>query len=471
MNWFQSIRFRLTAWYFASVILLLGFLGAGSWYAMKASIYRAIDLGLVQRMNGVVEVLDKYASLERKQLAARLAESSSLTVGGSLFRVFDSEQHLIYQSPGFIRHQVTTGPPDGNTLDVVFRNADRGDWRLRLASRRISLHERFWTVEIAEPLRSYESALGRYQRVVLLVLPVLALLATVVGFYISSRAFAPVDRITTVARQISATNLSERVAVPKTHDELQRLSETLNSMLDRIESSFSRNRQFTADASHELRAPLTLIQSAADFSLRRERSRDELLDALRQISRESGRTAQLLNKLLALARSDANAQSFAAAAVNLTAILRELKPQVENLATKGQQVVTFTIPTQTLEIMGEDGALRQLCFILIDNAMKYTPAHGSISIALTEEKQAAVFTVRDTGIGIGPEELPHVFDRFWRADKIRSRETGGAGLGLSIARSIAEQHGATISTESELGRGSSFTVTFPLLSGRLQLSA
>jgi len=425
----------------------------------------------VQRMNGVVEVLDKYSGLEQKQLAARLAESSSLTVGGSLFRVFDRQQHLIYQSQGFIRHQVTTGPPNGNSPDVVFRDADRGDWRLRLASRRISLQERFWTVEIAEPLRSYESALGRYQRLVLLVLPALALLATVIGFYISSRALAPVDRITTGARQISASNLSERVAVPETHDELQRLSETLNSMLDRIEGSFNRNRQFTADASHELRAPLTLIQSAAEFSLRRERSREELLNALRQILRESGRTAQLLNKLLTLARSDANVKPFESAAVNLTGMLEDLRPQIETLAVKGQQEVTFCLPPRALEIMGDDGSLRQLCFILIDNSMKYTPAQGSIAISLAEENGAAVLTVRDTGIGISREELPHVFDRFWRADKIRSREMGGAGLGLSIAHSIAEQHGATISAESELGRGSSFTVTFPLLSGSLQLSA
>jgi signal transduction histidine kinase len=151
--------------------------------------------------------------------------------------------------------------------------------------------------------------------------------------------------------------------------------------------------------------------------------------------------------------------------------LEDLRPQVATLADDAQQLVTFDLPAQAMEVMGDDGSLRQLCLILIDNAMKYTPQGGSISVRLAAEGGAAVLTVRDTGIGIGPEQLPHIFDRFWRADKIRSREMGGAGLGLSIARVIAEHHGATITAESELGRGSTFTVAVPLLSDKLRLSA
>ena len=446
-------------------------------YAMERSIYRAIDLGLIRRMDGVVEVLNRYSDLEEPQLAGRLAESSSLMVGGSLFRVFDDQQHLVYQASGMARHQFATRPPDGLanpdglTNDVLFRDADRDDWRLRLAAKRVNLRGKFWIVEIAEPLSSYESALRRYQSVVLFSLPVLAILATLAGFYISSRALAPVDQITMGAREISASNLSERLAVPDSRDELQRLTETLNGMLDRIEGAFNRNRQFTADASHELRAPLTLIQSAAEFSLRRERSREDLLDALRQILRESGRTTQLLNKLLSLARSDANTQPFEPVIVDLKTVVEDLRSQVETLAASGQHEVSVSLPPQSVEVMGDDGSLHQLCLILIDNALKYTPVRGTISVALSQEKGAAVLTVRDTGIGISADQLPRIFDRFWRADKIRSREMGGAGLGLSIARIITEQHGGTISAESELGRGSAFTVTIPLRSHQLQLSA
>ncbi len=466
MTIFRSIRFRLTAWYFGSVVLLLGFLAVGSWYAMERSIYRAIDLGLVRRMDGVVEVLNRYSDLKDPELAVRLAESSSLMVGGSLFRVFDDQRHLVYQASGMARHQFATRPPDGLGSDVLFRDADRDDWRLRLAAKSVNLGGKFWIVEIAEPLSSYESALRRYQSMVLFSLPVLAILATLAGFYISSRALAPVDQITMGARQISASNLSERLAVPDSRDELRRLTETLNGMLDRIEGAFNRNRQFTADASHELRAPLTLIQSAAEFSLRRERSREELLEALRRILRESGRTTQLLNKLLSLARSDANTQPFEPVAVDMNSVVEDLRPQVETLAASGQHDVSFSVSPQALEVMGDDGSLRQLCLILIDNAFKYTPIGGTISVSLGQENGTAVLTVHDTGIGISPEQLPRIFDRFWRADKIRSREMGGAGLGLSIARVIAEQHGGTISVESEVGHGSSFTVTIPLVTAR-----
>jgi two-component system heavy metal sensor histidine kinase CusS len=471
MTSFRTIRFRLTAWYFASIILILAFLAHGSWEAAIASIYKAIDDGLVNRMDGVIEVLNQHSDLDDEQLAKRLAESSNLMIGGSLFRVFDGNQRLVYQSTGLSRHQVSTGPPEINGSNILFRYADRGDWRLRLAAKRVDFRGRTWIVEIAEPLRSYENALRRLHGMLLLSLPVFVVLATLVGFSISSRALAPVDRITASAREISANNLSDRLSVPDTHDELQRLSETLNGMLDRIESSFNRNRQFTADASHELRAPLTLIQSAAEFALRRERGRDELLDALRQILHESKRTTQLLNKLLTLARSDANVMLFEPSVVNLTDILGDLRPKVESLASTAQQEVSFYLPPEALEIMGDDASLRQLCLILIDNAMKYTPRHGSIAISLAQAESAAVLTVRDTGIGISKEQLPYVFDRFWRADKIRSREVGGAGLGLSIARVIAEQHGAKISAESELGNGSSFAVKIPLYSARLQVSA
>lgn len=468
---FRSIRVRLTAWYFVSIVLLLAFLAHGSWQSATASIYKAIDDGLVHRMDGVVEVLNQYSDVGENELSKRLAESSNLMTGGSLFRVFDASNRLVYQSSGLLRHMVATPPPQLSGANILFRYSDPGDWRLRLAAKRVNLKGHPWTVEIAEPLGSYENALHRFQGKVVLSVFLLVILAAFVGFSISARALAPVDRITAGAREISASNLSERLPVPKTHDELQRLSETLNGMLDRIEGSFNRNRQFTADASHELRAPMTLIQSAAEFALRRERSREELLDAVRQILRESKRTTQLLNKLLSLARSDANVNPFEASKVRLANVIEDLRPQIESLTNAAQQEVSFYLPGEELEIMGDEASLHQLCLILIDNASKYTPAGGSIWISLAEENGTAVLTVRDTGIGISEEQLPHIFDRFWRADKIRSRETGGAGLGLSIARVIAGQHGAKISAESKLGSGSTFTVRIPLISAQLKLLA
>lgn len=468
--WFRSIRVRLTAWYFLSLVVLLGFVAAGSWFAMKASMYHAIDDGLAHRMPGVVdELMEQASGLDPHQLATQLGESSNLLLGDSLFRLFDERQQLVYQSPGLARHRISAKPPDIQGPKLVFRNGDGGERRLRFAARRINLNGRPWIVEIAEPFHSYAGALRQFGRIEAFSLPLLALLATLASFYISGRALAPVERINRDVLQISASNLSARLTVEKTRDELQRLSETLNSMLDRIEASFNRNRQFTADASHELRAPLTLIHAAAEFSLRRERSHEELLEALGQILRESTRTTALIDNLLTLARSDAGVKPFEPAPVNLTNLLEDLRTQTSTLAGASQKEVDFMLPEKTLEVMGDEPSLRRLCLILIDNSIKYTRAQGLINVSLTEEQSAAVVTVRDTGIGISSEQLPHIFERFWRADKVRSREIGGTGLGLSIARAIVEQHGGTIRAESELGRGSAFAITIPLLSGKLQL--
>lgn len=471
MTRFRSIRVRLTAWYFLSLVLLLGLVAIGSWYGMQASVYQAIDDGLRHRIPGVEQALIQYSGLNRERLNEELAESSDLLVGGGLFRIFDEHQQLVYQSEGFDRHHVLARPPELTGSEVTIRNGDRGQWRLRLAAKRVDIKGRPWVVEIGEPLRSYEMALRRFARIEALSLPILALLATLAGFYISSRALAPVDRINRDVLQISASNLSARLTVEKTRDELQRLSETLNSMLDRIESSFNRNRQFTADASHELRAPLTLIHAAAEFSLRRERTNEELREALSQILRESTRTTALVDNLLTLARSDAGAKPFEPAPVSLTGLVEDLRLQTFTLADATQKEIDFHLPAETLQVLGDELALRRLCLILIDNAIKYTPSNGLINVSLAEENGAAVISVRDTGIGISREQLPHIFDRFWRADKVRSREIGGAGLGLSIARVIAEQHGGGIDAESEPGQGSCFVVTIPLFSGNLQLQA
>jgi len=268
------------------------------------------------------------------------------------------------------------------------------------------------------------------------------------------------------ARSITANNLSGRLAVPKAVDELRRLSETLNQMLDRIETSFKSIRQFTADASHELRAPLTLIQAAADFSLRRDRSREELQDAMRRILGESKRTTALVDDLLLIARSDSDPAAFERNTIDLSSMLNDVSTQASTLAQEKHLKIVPQIPNQPVVIAGDELSLRRLFMALVDNAVKYTSEHGTVWINLDIEDKQAVIRIRDTGIGISNEDLPRVFDRFWRADKVRSRDEGGTGLGLAIAKGITERHGGTLRVESELGHGSTFSVRLPLFSGR-----
>jgi signal transduction histidine kinase len=228
-------------------------------------------------------------------------------------------------------------------------------------------------------------------------------------------------------------------------------------MLSRIEAGFRSVERFTADASHELRAPLAVIITAGDVSLRRERSREELVETLRKIVREARHMSKLVESLLALARGDAQRQASELEPVDLAGMLVELCAELRAAAHAKGLNLTTSIPDHEILVTGESTNLRRLFVILLDNAIKYTEA-GSITLTLRAENSLVNVIVADTGIGIERDALPHVFDRFWRADKVRSRAEGGAGLGLSLAAQIVQQHGGEISVESELGRGSRFAV-------------
>jgi signal transduction histidine kinase len=273
-----------------------------------------------------------------------------------------------------------------------------------------------------------------------------------------------VDRITQDARSISIANLSERLEVSGSKDELHRLTETLNDMLARLDSSVRQMRQFTADASHELRTPLTLIRTAAEFSLRRERTREELTEAIRKILRECERTSTLVDSLLLLARADSGVDGLQFAPVDLCDLVRDACDQARILAGPKQIEVRVEIQDSSIELIADEHALRRVLLIFLDNAVKYTASGGVVSLQADVKDGEALVTVKDTGIGIGAEDLPHVFDRFWRADQVRSREMGGAGLGLSIARWIAERHSGTITARSEPGAGSTFELRIPCAS-------
>jgi signal transduction histidine kinase len=291
------------------------------------------------------------------------------------------------------------------------------------------------------------------------------MLASVGGFWMSTRALSPVDRITNHARAIHAANLSARLPVPVEQDELGRLTQTLNEMLDRIEAEMKRIVRFTADASHELRAPLTLIHTAAEFSLRRERSREELLDAMRKIVRESARTSRLVDDLLLLARADSHVNAPVLGPADVLSTGRQATELASTLAQAKNIAFSAEIPSDRLLMNGDEDLLEQLWLILLDNAVKYTPEGGNIRFAMRSVNSRMEVSVRDSGIGISSQELPYVYDRFWRADRVRSRSRGGVGLGLSIARWIVDSHRGHIEVNSEPGHGTEVTVRFPLAQG------
>jgi heavy metal sensor kinase len=465
---YRSTRFRLTAWGFLMLSATLAVMGVSGWFAMRASLYRAIDDDLENRLLDVEKFLQSQTDLSHDSVRKELGIRSSLGMGTSFYMVFDDLGNELYRSPQVGEYNLDV-PPENPGDHIRFlkegsyiANQNSLIHSLRTASKRIDVRGMGIVVEVVEPLNGVDLALLYFERFLQIGVPVLLVLGTFGAFWITRRALAPVDRITMDARSITANNLSGRLAVPKAVDELRRLSETLNQMLDRIETSFKSIRQFTADASHELRAPMTLIQAAADFSLRRDRSKEELHEAMERILRESKRTTALVDDLLLIARSDSDPAAFERNFIDLPPLLDDVTAQARTLAEPKHIHIIPEIPPHSIVIAGDELSIRRLFMALIDNAVKYSSENGTIWIALNTEKNQAIVAIRDTGIGISGEDLPRVFDRFWRADKVRSRDEGGTGLGLAIAKGITDRHGGTLTVESELGKGSTFSVRLPL---------
>jgi heavy metal sensor kinase len=288
----------------------------------------------------------------------------------------------------------------------------------------------------------------------------LALVLALAGSWLlATRALAPIDRISRVAAAVSASNLGQRIDREQMEAELGRLAETLNDTFDRLQAAFEQQVRFTADASHELRTPLSVVASQAELALRRERRPEEYRDALRAILQAARWMRTVVQNLLTLARADAGELLLHPEPLDLAAVVREtaalMADEAERLG------IAVDLDLEPVTVRGDRSRLQEMVTNLLANAIHYNREGGRVTLRLRAGDAGAVLDVVDTGIGISPEEQAHVFERFYRVDKARSRDTGGSGLGLSISRSIAEAHGGRILLESEPGAGTTFRVELP----------
>ena len=459
----RSIGFRLASWYSIVFAGGLALFSVAVWFAMRATVYHAIDDELRDRVQGVRAFMDRQISaLSIPEIRDEFREHSVLGPGGDLFQVCDSQGQWLYRSVPLESNNVGIEKPS-DLNRPRFATTQVADRPLRFYSQRILVNGRSYTVQVAAPMHEAFEAIEAFGLILVLAVPVLLIAATAGGYWISKRALDPVDEISRAAQRISIENLADRLDVPKTGDQLQRLTETLNQMFSRLEASVGRMKQFTADASHELRAPIALIRTTAEVAVqRRNRRAAEYLEALDDILEESERTSQVVDSLMLLARADAGKEVLESERVDASAISRAAGEQGEKLARIRGLNFSASIPDEPVWVNADAEALRRALLILIDNAAKYTPEGGSVHIELRADDGFARFCVRDSGIGIAAADLPHIFDRFWRADKARSRSQGGAGLGLSIAKWIAETHAGSITVESESGKGSVFCLNVPV---------
>ena len=459
----RSIGFRLAAWYFVVFACGLGAFGVGAWFAMRASVYHAVDDELRDRIRGVKSFMDRQiSSLSIPEIRDEFREHSILGPGGDLLQVCDEQGQWLYRSVALESNNIPIELPTAlGATRIENRQVERRS--LRFASRRVVVNGKPYTIQVAAGLNEAFEALERFRWTLLFTTPLLLIAASAGGFWLSNRALAPFDQISRAAQRISIENLADRLKVTESGDQLQRLSETLNAMFSRLEASVRRIKEFTADASHELRAPVALIRTIAEVAVqRRNRPAEEYLDALEEILEESERTSQVVDSLMLLARADSGKENLECAPVDACAVVREAAEQGEKLARSHSLEFHANVPNGPVPIQADADALRRALLILLDNAVKYTPHGGSVKIALETNDGFAVVSVADSGIGIARQDLAHIFDRFWRADKARSREQGGAGLGLSIAKWIVDIHGGSIEVESEPGKGSTFQLRVPL---------
>jgi len=313
-------------------------------------------------------------------------------------------------------------------------------------------------VQVGQSLGPVQDTLERLLATLLIGMPILAAFAALAGYFLAARALAPIDQITRTARRISAQDLSSRLNLPTTDDEVGRLAATFDGMLARLDDSFRRERQFTADAAHELRTPLAAMQTILGVVRTQRRTSEYYEQAFDDLSEEALRLRSLVEALLRLARGESQTSALHET-LDLSSLLPDVADSLRPLAEAKGLTLACSVP-KGLTVSGDVDSLIRLFVNLIDNAVKYTE-RGSVRISGHANGAVVSVIVEDTGIGIPAEQLPRIFDRFYRVDA--SRSTPGAGLGLTIAREIATAHGGAVEVDSAAGRGSTFTVRLPRL--------
>ncbi|MCC6804861.1 MAG: HAMP domain-containing protein [Anaerolineae bacterium] len=455
MTRFASIRVRLTLWY--TLFLALIVLGFSLYlhFELQERLFKQIDEGLrVAASHLLVDVNDTV----NPPVLHPMSEAAEDYLAQSSFalRLVEADGTVAADVGGF--PSLAFAPPAASEFQTVAIN----DMPWRIYTQQIETETtRFDTwLQMGQSLNIVQDTQTNLMRLILLGLPVALIIAVLGGLFTANRALHPVDNITRTVQSINATDMSERVAYRGPNDELGRLTETLNRMLDRVQAAFDSERRFTADASHELRTPLTAIKGQVDVALSRNRTPEDYQKALRQIQRETDRLIRLSTDLLFLARLDSAPSHWKSEVVDLSDLLEAVVEQERVLADEKAIVLSAVIPPHLI-VQGTADHLIRLFLNLVDNAVKYTPRGGEITITAAQTQGEIRVQIKDSGPGIAPEHVPHLFERFYRVESDRAFQKGGAGLGLAIANQIARGHDGVIHVESLPSRGACFTVSLP----------
>jgi signal transduction histidine kinase len=480
----SSIRSQLALWYTVALLATVLALGLTASIADRRAKYVALDARLTTEADRAAALMAQAQSaggkvlVEASQASAQLRPdlASGLDLVPDYVVAVDSGARIVYGSAetrrfsrdasDSLRYRAFVVAPEREheTFDLVL-DAIPLRFIARSVARPEALRPVIVTVAVGAPTRDLDVSPARILASMLLVLPLILLLAIAVGWVLSARALRPLGRMIDELEAITdGRSLHRRLpAPPEAGDEMDRLAHTLNAMMARLETSFSALRRFIADASHELKTPLTVMRVGVEHSLTDPRTAPETIAALDETLQEVRRMTELVDTLLTLARVDEGRMELHTEPVELGALVAEVYETAQMLGEEAHVEVSLETLPGPVMVQVDRARMRQLLLNLISNAVKYTTPGGHAWLVLTAGPEAATISVRDTGLGIAPGDVDHVFDRFWRADAARSRtgERPGFGLGLSICKWIAEAHGGSIAVTSRPGRGSTFTVTLP----------
>lgn len=463
----RSLRFRITAWYAGLLAGALLVFGASVYLGLERYLYWNLQrtLGSDCRTIGT-QLLTQHPFKRRDWLETEINEAYAPEVNGHFIRVVQEGVGVLYVS----------GAPKDGIFDPSQVPLPKGDEKnrprkVRLAGRPQLLidTQQFTTpdgskfvVESGVPYQQIEVVLHGLLVTFAIYMPFIISLAVVSGYWLMRRSLQPVDEITKRAEGITSTNLSERLPVIRTGDELERLSVSLNRMIERLDQAFQHINRFSADASHELRTPLTILQLELEGIAQSHRLNPSLTDQIGSALEETHRMSHIVENLLAISRLDAGEVKMDKTRLDLGQLAASTAEQMRLLAEEKLILFRSNVATN-IYVEGDRPRLQQVIVNLVANAIKYTQEGGEVEVKVRRDRGTAVLEVSDNGVGISAHALGHVFERFYRADKARSRNSGGAGLGLAIVKAICTAHGAEIKVSSEEGHGSRFTVELPLL--------
>lgn len=467
----MKIRTRLSFWYFIVSFLILSILSIGIYWGMHRLLYRTVDEDL-EIFTDMIEtsynpVLGEFEEIVWKLESAKRFQEVYLIVydnNGMIKFASPMTQFVDFYMPlpkddialGFTSTTKLTRPIS------VLKPDEEGNVTFRGISRRMyyNNHPIGW-IKAGLPITDIENALDKLFNVIIIANILAVLLVGIGGFFIIGRFLVPIKTITNKAKIISHSNLNERIDVHNEQDELGQLTITLNDLLERLYQVFETQRRFMADAAHELKTPLSVLRAHWEDEIDNPGLNNDFKERLVQDIETIGRLNQMINKFLFLAQTEDVSDKMDLSNIQLDEFLTDIINDAKILAELKEQSIDI-VELTPLVIKGDRNQLYQLFFNLIDNAIKYTPEKGKIWISLREMDQNVKIQIRDNGVGIGENELSNIFNRFYRVDKDRSRKTGGSGLGLAICKMIVDSHNGKITVDSQVSKGSTFTVFIPL---------